>query len=307
MYHSDLLGGVSTKLAKRKTPVVWNIRHSHLSEESDKKSTRFVGKLLARLSYYLPHRIIVNSEVGRRTHVELGYKPEALELIPNGFDLETFRPSHQDRNSVIKELELPDSAKLIGHVGRFHPMKRHQLFIQAAGRLASEGPQYHFVLVGRGVDRNNEELVQWINETDYPHRFHLLGPRQDIPRLQAAFDLMVSSSGPGEGFSNVLGEAMASGTPCVATDAGDARSLIGETGLVVPVDDVEALFSAMYQILTATGTELWGRGLASRKRIRDNFTLSIITERYSYLWRSCLPQITESVVESPTMLYKKSA
>ncbi|QDU82819.1 Putative glycosyltransferase EpsF [Polystyrenella longa] len=306
MYHSDLLGGVATKLANRRTPVVWNIRHSHLSQESDKRSTRLVGKLLARLSHYLPHRVIVNSQVGKSTHLDLGYRPELFEMIPNGFDLEKFRPSHQDRHSVVKELELPDSVKLIGHVGRFHSMKRHQLFIEAAGRLASEGPQYHFVMVGRGVGRENDELMEWIKATDYPHRFHLLGPRQDLPRLQAAFDLMVSSSGPGEGFSNVLGEAMASSTPCVATDAGDAKFMLGETGLIVPVDDLDALHLAMRQLLTAPEAELWGRGLAARKRIRENFTMSRITDRYTELWNSCLPALEESV-EPEEKLKRKSA
>lgn len=305
MYHSDLLGGVATKLANRKIPVVWNIRHSHLSEESDKKSTRMVGKLLARLSHYLPHRIIVNSEVGQRTHLDLGYKPELMEVIPNGFDLDMFRPSHLDRDSVLDELELPPSVKLIGHVGRFHSMKRHQLFVQAAARLANEGPQYHFVMVGRDVDRNNSELVEWINETDFPHRFHLLGPRQDMPRLQAAFDLMVSSSGPGEGFSNVLGEAMASGTPCLATDAGDARQLVADTGVVVPVDDLDALSNALIQLMTAPEGELWARGLAARKRIRDNFTMPIITKKYCQLWRDCLP--SAEVDDATTKIKQRKA
>ncbi|MEZ6046571.1 MAG: glycosyltransferase, partial [Planctomycetaceae bacterium] len=168
MYHSDLLGGIAAKLANRKLPVIWNIRHSHLSEESDKRSTRLVGKLLARLSRYLPHRVLVNSQVGLNTHVELGYKPEVMVLIPNGFDIERFRPSHIDRQEILKELGLPESVKLIGHVGRFHSMKRHQLFVEAAGKLAAHGTKYHFVLVGRGVDWHNPELREWIEATDFP-------------------------------------------------------------------------------------------------------------------------------------------
>lgn len=289
LYHADLMGGLATKLlTSRKLPVVWNIRHSNLQQEIDKKSTAMTVKLSARLSHYLPRKIIVNSETGAESHARLGYRAEVLQVIPNGFSLTTFRPDHKDRHTVLEELDLPDSVLLIGHVGRYHAQKDHRSFIKAAADIAATSTRYHFVLIGRDVETDNQELRNLIEATGFAHRFHLLGPRNDLPRWNAAFDLLISSSACGEGFSNVLGEAMASGTACVATDVGDARQILGDTGMIVPPSDPKALTKAALTILELPDLQRWQQGLAARKRIRDLYSMEAIAQQYTKLWDEVL-------------------
>jgi glycosyltransferase involved in cell wall biosynthesis len=109
-----------------------------------------------------------------------------------------------------------------------------------------------------------------------------------MPRIMAGCDVIVSASAFGEGFSNVLGEAMAAGTPCVATDVGDSRWIIGETGRVVPRRDPTALAAAMAEILRLPDAERRALGLAARARIAENFEIGAIAARYTALYRQTL-------------------
>jgi len=127
-----------------------------------------------------------------------------------------------------------------------------------------------------------------IQESGFSHRFHVLGPRNDMPRWHAAFNLVISSSACGEGFSNVLGEAMSSATPCVATDVGDARDILGETGLITPPSNPDELAKAALNILELPDHQRWQQGLAARKRIRDLYSMESIAKQYSDLWDETL-------------------
>ena len=115
-------------------------------------------------------------------HTEFGYLGEKIVVIPNGFDLKAFRPDPAARRSVRHELGIGKEALIIGLVGRFHPLKDHGNFIDAAARLHSEYPEIHFLLCGDDVTPENTELGQWIAAHGIGERCHLLGPRDDIPK-----------------------------------------------------------------------------------------------------------------------------
>ena len=157
-----------------------------------------------------------------------------MVVIPNGFDLETCRPDSAARESVRNELQIPEDAPVIGLVARFNPQKDHRTFIQAARLLHNDRPDVRFVLCGAQVSWDNQALVRWIEEGGVRKQVYLLGRRNDIPRLTASFDIAASSSSFGEGFPNVLGEAMSCGVPCVTTDVGGSALIVGQNGMVVP-------------------------------------------------------------------------
>jgi len=284
MYHADFIGGVAAKLAGG-VPLAWGIRHSNLDPQYNKCSTIWAAKVCAKLSRYLPARIVCCSEASHRVHTALGYAAGRMVDIPNGFDLDLFRPDKKGRLTVRQELGIPENALLIGLVARFDPQKDHGCFVGAAAMLHRQKPTTHFLLCGDGVDWDNILLAQWINAAGLHSHFHLLGPRQDTPRLFAALDIASSSSSFGEGFPNAIGEAMACGVPCVVTDVGDSALIVRDTGKVVSPRDPAALAAAWRDLIDQGEDARFRLGEAARRHIEENFSLSVIAGRYENLYR----------------------
>lgn len=207
-----------------------------------------------------------------------------MVVIPNGFDVEGWKPDPGARVDVRRELDLPLEAPLIGLISRFDPVKDHRTFLSAALLLLKRLPNVHFLLCGGGVTWENSELSAWIRSSGAASHFRLVGEREDIPRLTAALDL-ASLSSYTEGFPNVIGEAMACGIPCVTTDVGDAAYIVGETGRVVPPRQAEALAEAWRELIEAGPERRAALGAAARRRVAECFDLAGIARRYEGLYR----------------------
>ena len=284
MYHADLAGGVAAKLTG--VPVVWGIHQTDLSREGHPALTRYTIEACRRLSGRIPARIVCCSMLASKVHASLGYAAEKIVVIPNGFDLIAFRPDWRMRLSVRRELKIPDSAPLVGLVARFHRQKDHHTFIIAAGIVRTRRPDTHFMLCGVDVSWQNSMLVRWIDDAAIRDQCRLLGPREDIARLLAALDVASSSSCTGEAFPMAVGEAMASGVPCVVTDVGDSPYLVGDTGLVVPPRDAAALANAWLQLLELSREQRRQRGLAARTRVESQFNVTTTATRYEQVYRA---------------------
>jgi glycosyltransferase involved in cell wall biosynthesis len=280
LYHADLLGLCVGKLA-RVPRIVWNVRCSNMDMRQYSKLTAMVLWLLARFSV-IPNAVVVNSEAGRRAHVELGYRPRRWQLIPNGIDTDRFRPNPDLRALGRAELGLVDGDVAFVMAARFDPMKNFSGFLGAAAEIKATLPAAKFVLMGRGVIPDNSELAKLVAASGLGPSLSLLGERADLDQLMPAFDVAVVPSLFGEGFSNVLGEAMAAGVPCIATDVGDARDIIGETGLIVPAGDTARLAGAMRDLATMDRAAL---GVAARERISSRFSLPLIVAAYQSFYR----------------------
>jgi glycosyltransferase involved in cell wall biosynthesis len=140
------------------------------------------------------------------------------------------------------------------------------------------------------MDSSNADLRDLIEGFGLASRVLLLGARDDIPRIMNGLDCHVLSSAYGEGFPNVVAEAMACGVPCVATDVGDARQIIGNTGWIVPPRDEKSLAGALSEVLGERGTEKWEmRRQEAQKAIRQNFSLDRMRDGFRNAWLSCLP------------------
>ncbi|WP_281176217.1 glycosyltransferase [Candidatus Nitrospira nitrosa] len=283
MYHADLLGGVAARLAGH-IPIAWGVRHSDPLTQGYGPLTVPTVKLCARLSRWIPKRIVCCSEASREAHVAFGYTADKMVVIPNGVDLTALKPDPVARRLTRQALGIPTEASVIGLVGRFHPQKDHQNFVCAAKRLVSMRPSVHFILCGEGVTWNNRELAAWIDDAGIRENCRLLGRREDVPQLMASFDLATSSSCFGESFANVVSEAMSCGVPCVVTDVGDSAHIVGPTGIVVPPRDAEALARAWEHMLNLGQEQLLRTGLQARQRIKDNFDLPNIVDRYQTMF-----------------------
>jgi glycosyltransferase involved in cell wall biosynthesis len=283
MYHADLLGGLAS-LPLRGVPVAWNIRCGGLDPSIDKPSTIWISRVCARLSRVLPACIVSCSHSGGEVHASAGYARGKIRVIPNGFDVERYRPDPANYFAVRRELGLPEGTLLIGSVGRFDRAKDHAMLVEAAAIVSRAQPQVHVAICGENITAANSELTARVRAAGIANRCYLLGRREDIPRILAAFDVFVSSSAV-EGFPNAIGEAMACGVPCVVTDAGDSRRLVGDTGLVVPVRNPSALAAGVLQIIGLGAEGMTALGEMARRRIRDLFGIASVARQYEELYR----------------------
>jgi glycosyltransferase involved in cell wall biosynthesis len=173
-------------------------------------------------------------------------------------------------------------------IARFDPQKNHAGFLKAAGALHRRMPQVHFVMAGKRVDSDNTALMQSITAADLGANVHLLGLRDDMPKLMAALDVLASSSVYGEGFPNVLGEAMACGVPCVVTDVGDSIGIVGNTGRGVAPDDMQGLASALEELLTLPPSERAALGRRARERVATHFEIGKVVQQYQEFYELLL-------------------
>lgn len=284
MYHSDLIGGIANKMAGSAT-LAWNIRHSQLDPATVKRSTILIGKICAKMSGVLPDRILCCSEVAKEVHLQLGYNRPKFHVIPNGFELAEYRPDIARRANIREELGISEEALVIGHVGRYHPMKDHRSFVRAAKSLSSRMDNVYYVLCGDDVDWNNEELSMWIRSADLESRFRLLGRRSDLPSVNAALDIATLCSTYGEGFPNVVGEAMACAIPCVVTNVGDSAYIVGDTGTVIEPGNPDALGHAWFDMLTLDNDKRKALGALARERMETKFDIAAVVKQYQNLYR----------------------
>lgn len=294
MYHADLLGGLAARWAGIPA-LVWSIRHSNLSVRHNRLRTVMVARACAALSRHVPDRILCCANVARLNHVHFGYADDKMEVLPNGFDLSRFKPAPEMRESVRREFGVPDDVPIVAMIGRFDVQKGHRMLIDAAATLRERRPQVHYLLAGQDVDDSNAALARWLSERTLQSSVSLLGIREDIPRLLAAVDALVLPS-VGEGFPNVVGEAMASAVPCIASNVGDTAFLIGDTGFIVPPGDAGALASSIDRFFSMPERERQSYGARARQRVVENFEIGAVICRYAEFY----DRVLENAVRART-------
>ena len=282
MYHGNLVAYIAGVLCNCKT-VLWNVRQTLAGLHEEKWLTAWCIRIGAWLSQR-PAGILYNSRVASVQHAAVGYCARKTILISNGFDAKLFCPDKTAATGVRKELGLTEGDRLVGLVARYHPMKDHDAFLVATSYLAARFQKVHFVLVGREVTPENSVLASRLAELALIERVHLLGERADIPRITAALTVAVNCSWRGEAFSNAVGEAMASGVPCVVTDVGDSAWIVGEGGRIIAPKDPRALAEAIAEILDLTAEDYHKISDLARQRIESHFSLERVVAEYENLY-----------------------
>ncbi|MEM9106267.1 MAG: glycosyltransferase [Pseudomonadota bacterium] len=285
MYHGNIAATFGRIVSPGKPALAWNIRHSVHDLSVERRSTRFAIKVNRMLSGRADS-IIYNSIMARQQHEGLGYARSTGSVIPNGFDLGVWKPDDEASSKVRHQLGIGEKGKIVGMVARYHPMKNINSFLQAMRPLMDENSDLHCLLCGEDLGPGNQALAADLQALPQD-RLHSLGLRSDLPEIYPALDILCLSSAWGEGFPNVLGEAMACGVPCVATDVGDSRHVIGDVGLVVPVSDTQALSAALREMVMQPHEALKELSTKARKRIEANYpiegTINTYIEHYQDL------------------------
>ncbi len=271
MYYADLLSLWALERSGRRneTRLCWGVRCSDMDQSRYGAALRWTIRACARRSKR-PDAVVANSYAGRAYHQTLGYAPRAFPVIPNGIDTARFRPDDAARQRMRAALGIDGGAFVALHAARVDPMKDHATLAAVAGLR----PQMIFLAAGKGTDA----LAGTAN-------LRGLGIRADMPLLYAAADAVLSTSAFGEGFPNVIAEGMAAGLPAVATDVGDARMIVGETGAVVPPRDAAALAAALDAIAAAGPGERALRAAGARARIEQRFSLARCVAAFDALHR----------------------
>ena len=232
------------KILSPRTKVVWGIRASTM----DWYQYDGLARVLAWLEKFLAPfatGLIVNSWAGLAFLQQRKYRNHQIVVISNGIDTRRFYP-RQER-SVRQAWGIADDQILIGLVGRLDPMKGHATFLKAAQLVLHHLPQARFVCIGNGSRVYQQQMQALATQLQLEPFLQWHPAVQEIESLYPNLDLLCQSSDYGEGTSNVMLEALACGTPCVATDVGDNKIIL--EGAVVPPRDPEALANAMLEQL----------------------------------------------------------
>jgi glycosyltransferase involved in cell wall biosynthesis len=268
--------------------VVWGVRASALNEKQYDWLTRVLGWTGARLSRWAD-LIIANSEAGRRDHCKDGYPERRTFVIANGIDTERFRRDEAAAQRVRSAWGIRSGAKLVGIVGRVDPIKGHRVFFEAAALACSQRADIWFAVVGPRDAAADRLLRGFAERVGVTHRVLWDGYRTDMPAVHSAFDILASCS-DSEGFSNVIGEAMACETLCVATDVGDAARIIGNAGLVVPPNRPEHCAAAWLELLAMSGVRRRELGAEARARIVRSYSAQRLAEQTAAAFRRIVGQ-----------------
>lgn len=263
------LATLIVKLLGPRIPVVWSIRASDMDLGQYDWLSRACSTLEAWLSRFADC-IVANSKAGQQHSLMQGFHAKAMSVVFNGIDTGRFKPDDPSGISLRQQLCPKQERILVGIVARLDPMKDHRTFLQSARQAISGNPNLCFVCVGDGPLAT--ELKQMAENLGLSEAVVWAGAHRDMPAIYNALDILCLSSSFGEGFPNVLGEAMSCGVPCITTDVGDAAHIVGDTGLVVPKKNPEAMAKAMLE-------------MAERVRRDDASGTRTRIEKYFYLER----------------------
>ena len=283
---ANLVGLIAGRLA-RIPSIVWGVRASDMDIKQYHWLFGVSLRMCALLSSF-PDLIVSNSFAGLKYHKNIGYNGRDMIVVHNGIDTAKFRPDRDLGKKVRLEWGIKDNEILIGIVARLDPMKGHLIFLQAVEVFLEKYFRVRFVCVGDGTESYKSKLHSFEDKLGLVGSVIWTGKRTDLPAVYNAIDIVTSSSVYGEGFSNVIGEAMACGVPCVVTDVGDASDIVGDNGVVVPPKNSKALAEGWLCMieLSQNGNHL--RSKEARSRILTEFGSEKLVRKTSKMLLSLL-------------------
>jgi glycosyltransferase involved in cell wall biosynthesis len=224
------------------------------------------------------HLIIANALSVRADAIERGLPRERIAVVANGIDTDAMHPDAAAGQALRKAWGLSQKAFVVGCVARLDPMKDHANFLAAAAPFIGKNPDARFVCVGDGPSSYRDQLKALAYSLGVADHVLWVGQMRDVNAAFNAFDIATLSSAFGEGFPNVIGEAMACGVPVVATEVGDAPQIVGEFGEIAPAGQPEALCAGWRRLRQRLAQEP-ELGKAARDAIVTNYSLDAMVQR----------------------------
>jgi len=256
---------------------------------------------LHRITLSGASRIIAVSEaVASQLCSEGVATPEKISVVLNGIDTTGFEEARRkfDREAFLRGWKLPDDSLLVGTVGELTPLKGQAEFLQAAAQVLTQHPNAYFFIAGidhSQENKNHTALEHLIEESNLTERVRLVGWLEDLAQLYCALDVFVSASHT-ESFGLAIAEAMASGAAIVATETEGAKEIIqpGETGLLVPVKDVDKLSGAVLALLDNKDRRV-RLGRAAQQSVAKQFSVERMIDETEEIYRAEIEKIDTNV------------
>lgn len=254
--HASKAGALGRMAAyKEKVPVILHTFHGHVFHS-------YFGKLKTQFYKTVERNLAKKSTkiicISNKQKEEIGSihkicKPEKIEVIPLGFDLEKFN-AHKDANriQVREEYKLKEGEIALAIIGRLAPIKDHEFFFQVIENLDQNTlSKIKVFVVGDGELKNEISLrAKELNQKFGSERIILTSWINDIDRFNAGMDI-ISLTSKNEGTPVSLIEAQASGTPVISTNVGGVEDIIdqGKTGFIIEVNDLSAYVSKLSEMI----------------------------------------------------------
>ncbi len=275
------VGGITARLAK--VPAFTHLHGLTIL------SPPWVGWLTAKFLNGFNQGLIATSTRVKREFVARGAREDLIQVIYNGVEVQAFNPTRVFP-TLRSELKIPNGQPLVGMIANFDPRKGHHHFVSGCALVHKRMPNAQFVIVGdTQLDRGYSQRIQQLSlRHGLAKVLHILGPRKDIPNILMSLDVVVQPSLT-EAGPLVPIEAMAMERAIVVTDVGgNSEEVVNEqTGLVVPVGDVQSLSDAILKLLSdpPLARRLGGLG---RQRVLDMFTEEVYVWKVQQLYEKLL-------------------
>ena len=285
---------VHAHMARDYPPAAYAVRINKDAQLIVTRHVLFPLNRLHRITLSKAARIIAVSQAVAFQLREDGTVPAGkINVVQNGIDGERFKRARAkfSRQQFLRNWELPEDSLLIGTVGELTPLKGQEEFVRAAARIIKHYPNAYFIIAGIGSSRENKYralLEHQIKKLNLTERVRLVGWFEDIAQLYCALDVFVSASQT-ESFGLAIAEAMASNTAVVATETAGAREIIrsGETGLLVPVGDIDKLAEAVLILLKEKEKRIV-MGAAAQHAVSAQFSLKRMIDETEQIYTDVL-------------------
>lgn len=287
--HSRNWGAIEAVAAARLATScrVVHSEHGIEAENSGREPWRRVG--FRRVAFQMADVVFCVSDNLRQIQARhTGFPARRMDVIYNGVDTERFRPTSGARAQMRRELNIGEDTFCVGCVGNLKAVKDHMTLLRALERLGNPARTWHVVIAGDGPERRNLEEAASALRSSGP-RVSLVGRIASVPELLNALDVYVLPS-KNEGLCNSLLEAMATGVPVIASDAGGNPEVVenGISGLQFPAGDAESLAALLLRLSSDKGTRE-RFGAAARSHVLSEFSLDKMLRRYEQLYEGLAP------------------
>ena len=276
MYNVCFLASLLKIFYNVKLKLVWGIRCSNMELIYYSWKLRLII-YLSKIFSFTANSIVYNSYAGLNYHLSLGFSKKLNKVIHNGIDEKKFYYSIEKRNKLRKLLGISSDSVVMIFASRVDPMKNHNNLLTAFEKIREKNKKAFLLLVGKDTEKLKKQ-----------EGIFLLGMKLNIDEYYSACDIIVVPSRFGEGFSNVLAEGMLCKLLPVATNVGDAKKIISDTGFISKNYSSQEIAKSLEEALNLNKKDTSIKKERARKRILKKYSIKKMSLLYNNIYKELL-------------------